>query len=108
MSSAPFSARARFSLVAFADDSLLVGEGMSKEDFWLGDVRKEGSWKSLGRPPFSERYDYGMVALPSNGSASHRTALVAGGMLLENGIHNYNSVYKLEITDDLRLELVQV
>lgn len=100
-SAAPFSTRARFGMVAFADDSVLVGEGMSKEDFWLGNI-KENTWKSLGKPPFSERYDYGMVVLPSNKSTSARTALVAGGMLLEEGIHNYNNVYRLAVdaTDD--------
>eukprot|EP00931_Biecheleriopsis_adriatica_P092632 TRINITY_DN66423_c0_g1_i1.p1 TRINITY_DN66423_c0_g1~~TRINITY_DN66423_c0_g1_i1.p1 ORF type:complete len:340 (+),score=41.15 TRINITY_DN66423_c0_g1_i1:69-1088(+) len=95
---APFSTRVRFSMVSFADDSVLVGEGMSKEDFWIAEnVEQVSSWRSLGRPPFSERYDYGLVALPSNTTTGKRTALVAGGMLLSQGIHNYNEVYRLVV-----------
>jgi hypothetical protein len=108
-SAAPFSTRGRFGMVAFPDDSVIVGEGMSKEDFWLGTVRgTEIAWQSLGKPPFSERYDYGMVALPSNGTKQARTALVAGGMLLSNGIHNYNNVYRLEVGDALVWEPLHV
>lgn len=104
---APFSPRARFGMVSFSDDSVLVGEGMSKEDFWFAEnIHDATSWRSLGRPPFSERYDYGMVALPSNASTSKRTALVAGGMLLSQGIHNYNTVYRIVIDDASWSEVV--
>lgn len=94
---APFSKRSRFGMVTFPDDSVLAGEGMSKEDFWFTEDIRNGSWQSLGRPPFSERYDYGMVALPKGDAVNGRSALIAGGTLLENGIHNYNNVYRLDI-----------
>lgn len=101
---APFSRRTQFGMVSFPDNSVIVGGGMSEQEFWLGEQAgaDEFKWRSLGKAPFSDRYAYGLVALPPNKSVTKRVALLAGGTLLEQGIHNYNNVYKFTIDDTVQ------
>lgn len=92
---APWSKRSQFGMVAFPDDSLLIG-GDGNQAFYFTSSVTQGTWTSLGKPPFSERSEYGMTISP-NGT---RAALIAGGTLLSQGIHNYNDVWEITVSED--------
>jgi len=93
---APWSTRAGFGMVALPGDLVIVGPDEGREDAWALDWSSgKTSWQSLGKVPFSDRGGYGIAPAP-NGTKS---ALIAGGTLLSQGIHNYNEVWQISLED---------
>jgi len=98
---APWSPRSGFGMVALSGDVVLVGPGVGSTDFWAMEwtsrAQGGGAWSKIGDVPVnSDRSAYGLAASPNN----TRSAILAGGTLLKNGVHNYNDVWQLTLAEE--------